>query len=140
MRLYVKKFLLWRVHSLLLSAVGYKHYYLLGFELDHIKAHSFKIKLSKKRSEINVSKGKKKKENFYLRWLEHRCLLKHLYSLYEIPFYYEIIHSDVEEDDVSNKDTNLVYFDITCYLAILSLSVKAIKTISIIILGKSALS
>ena len=87
-----------------------------------------------------MSKGKKKNENFYLRWLEHRCLFKHLYSLYEIPFYYEIIHSDVEEDDVSNKDTNLVYFDITCYLAILSLSVKAIKTYSIIILGKSAWS
>ena len=99
-----------------------------------------KIKLSKERSEINVSKGKKKNANFYLRWLEHRCLFKHLYSLYEIPFYYEIIHSDVEEDDVSNKDMNLVYFDITCYLAILSLSVKAIKTCSIIILRKSAWS
>jgi len=65
---------------------------------------------------------------------------KHLYILYEIAFYYKIIHSDVDEDDLSNKDANIVYFDITCYLAILSLSVKAIKTFSIIILEKSAWS
>lgn len=46
----------------------------------------------------------------------------------------------MDEDDRSNKDANIVYFDITCYLAILSLSVKAIKTFSIIILEKSAWS
>jgi len=67
-------------------------------------------------------------------------LFKHLCILCKIAFYYKIIHSDVDEDDISNKDANIVYFDITCYLAILSLSVKAIKTFSIIILEKSAWS
>jgi hypothetical protein len=85
-------------------------------------------------------KKRERTTTFILDGWNINVFFKHLYHLYEIPFYYEIIHSDVEEDDVGNKDTNHVYFDITCYLAILSLCVKAIKTYSIIILEKSAWS